>query len=177
MRSPTPVALAGALACGLTAVRASAAPRRARPRACEVALAHSPDKELSFIAFPGTAFSSPHHYTFFLRGKEPLTSKLLQPVMIDARTAELTAAPELPWYLAALLVSQPLHFGDYGGMPMKILWALLDIATIVVLGSGLYIWLKRRQPRALVEEAEVEVEPAADEPLGAQPRHARGGAR
>jgi uncharacterized iron-regulated membrane protein len=40
-------------------------------------------------------------------------------------------------------VSQPLHFGDYGGMPMQIIWALLDIATIIVLGSGLYLWLKR----------------------------------
>jgi uncharacterized iron-regulated membrane protein len=40
-------------------------------------------------------------------------------------------------------VSQPLHFGDYGGMPMKILWALLDMATIVVLGSGLYLWLRK----------------------------------
>jgi uncharacterized iron-regulated membrane protein len=49
----------------------------------------------------------------------------------------------LPWYLTALLVSQPLHFGDYGGMPMQIIWALLDIATIIVLGSGLYLWLKR----------------------------------
>jgi uncharacterized iron-regulated membrane protein len=27
---------------------------------------------------------------------------------------------------------------------MKILWALLDLATIVVLGSGLYLWLARR---------------------------------
>lgn len=69
-------------------------------------------------------------------------------MLIDARTAEVTAAPRLPWYLTALLVSQPLHFGDYGGMPMKILWALLDIATIIVLGSGLYLWLKRRQPAA-----------------------------
>eukprot|EP01036_Dinobryon_divergens_P044978 gene44977-60042_t len=26
---------------------------------------------------------------------------------------------------------------------MKILWALLDVATIVVLGSGLYLWLRK----------------------------------
>lgn len=64
-------------------------------------------------------------------------------MLVDAKTAQVTAAPKLPWYLTALLVSQPLHFGDYGGMPMQILWALLDIATIVVLGSGLYLWLKR----------------------------------
>ena len=64
-------------------------------------------------------------------------------MLVDAKTAQVTAAPKLPWYLTALLVSQPLHFGDYGGMPMQILWALLDIATIIVLGSGLYLWLKR----------------------------------
>jgi uncharacterized iron-regulated membrane protein len=54
-------------------------------------------------------------------------------------------APALPWYLTALLVSQPLHFGDYGGMPMKVLWALLDLATILVLGSGVYLWVRKPQ--------------------------------
>ena len=48
-----------------------------------------------------------------------------------------------PWYVTALQLSEPLHFGDYGGLPLKVLWALLDILTIVVLGSGLYLWLKR----------------------------------
>ena len=127
----------------------------------EAALAHTPGMQLAFIAFPGTLFSSPHHNTFFLRGNTPLTSKLLQPVLVDAKTAEVTAAPKLPWYLSGLLISQPLHFGDYGGMPMKILWALLDIATIVVLGSGLYLWLQRRQPRSLLQEAGAVVEGAA----------------
>ncbi len=112
-------------------------------KSLDAAYARSPHSKLSFIAFPGTAFSSPHHTTVFLKGNEPFTSKLLQPVLVDAKTTEVTAAPKLPWYLTALLVSQPLHFGDYGGMPMQILWALLDIATIVVLGSGLYLWLKR----------------------------------
>ena len=62
---------------------------------------------------------------------------------MDAKTNAVTAVPELPWYLTALLVSQPLHFGDYGGMPIQILWALLDVATVIVLGSGQYLWLKR----------------------------------
>jgi uncharacterized iron-regulated membrane protein len=48
-------------------------------------------------------------------------------------------------YLKALFVSQPLHFGDYGGLPLKIVWALLDILTILVIGSGLYLWLVKRQ--------------------------------
>jgi len=127
----------------------------------EAALARAPGMKVSFLAFPGTAFSSPHHTTFYLRGDEPLTSRLLQPVLVDARTAQVTAAPDTPWYLTALLVSQPLHFGDYAGMPMKILWALLDIVTMVVLGSGLYLWLKRRQPRTLLQEAGVALPEAA----------------
>ncbi|SDI92743.1 PepSY domain-containing protein [Variovorax sp. OV700] len=119
------------------------AQRASVQRSMDVALQQAPDMKLSFIAFPGTSFSSPHHVTFFMRGNEPFTSKLLQPVLVDAKTAQVTASPKMPWYLTGLLVSQPLHFGDYGGMPMQIIWALLDIATIIVLGSGLYLWLKR----------------------------------
>ena len=62
----------------------------------------------------------------------------------------------MPWYVKALKLSQPLHFGDYGGMPLKIIWALLDIATIVVLASGLYLWLSRR--RSPLEERLAEIE-------------------
>lgn len=126
-------------------------------QALDVAMKAAPGNTLSFIAFPGTAFSSPRHYTFYLHGNEPLTSRLLQTVIVDARSSEVTAVPPIPWYITALKISQPLHFGDYAGMPMKILWALLDILTIVVLGSGLYLWLKkRREPQALAEEAGAE---------------------
>ncbi|GGC62842.1 PepSY-associated TM helix domain-containing protein [Undibacterium terreum] len=102
-----------------------------------------PGMNVGFIAWPGTPFTSPHHYGVFMRGKEALTSRLYKPVLIDAQTAQVTDSRSLPWYLTGLLISQPLHFGDYGGVLMQILWALLDIATIVVLGSGLYLWLKR----------------------------------
>lgn len=33
----------------------------------------------------------------------------------------------------------------YGGMPLKIIWAVLDVVSIVILGSGLYLWLGRRK--------------------------------
>ena len=135
-------------------------------RALDAAQAAAPGKKLYFVAFPGTAFSSPHHTTFFMRGDTPLTAKLMTPVLVDARTAQVTAAPAMPWYLDALLISQPLHFGDYGGMPMKVLWALLDIATLLVLGSGLYLWLKKRGPVASPARAVVlgHAQQAADLP-------------
>jgi uncharacterized iron-regulated membrane protein len=116
--------------------------------AVSAALAHAPGMKVAFVAFPGTSFASPHHYGVYLRGGEHLTAKLLRPVLVDAATSQVTDSRALPWYLTMLLVSQPLHFGDYGGRPMQILWALLDIATIVVLVTGLYLWLKRRKPQA-----------------------------
>jgi uncharacterized iron-regulated membrane protein len=105
--------------------------------------AAEPGMKIGFVAFPGTPFASPHHYGVFMRGDQALTSRLYKPVLIDAQTSEVTESRDLPWYLTALLVSQPLHFGDYGGGWMQFLWAMLDVATIFVLGSGLYLWLKR----------------------------------
>jgi len=105
----------------------------------------APGMDAAFIAFPGTPFSSSHHFAVFMRGDRPLTSRLLKPILLDGETAEVAEARDLPVYLKALFISQPLHFGDYGGMPMKIIWALLDLLTIVVIGSGLYLWIVRRR--------------------------------
>lgn len=112
--------------------------------AVDTAQAREPNMRLGFIAFPGTDFSSPHHYGMFMRGDSPVTSRLFKPVLIDAQTAKLTDSREVPWYLATLLISQPLHFGDYGGMPLKILWLILDLFTIIVLWTGLMLWWKKR---------------------------------
>jgi uncharacterized iron-regulated membrane protein len=107
------------------------------------ARALQPGMQVGFIAFPGTPFASSHHYGIYMRGDQALTARLYKPVLVDAGSGQVTDQRTLPWYLTALLLSQPLHFGDYGGAGMQFLWALLDLATIVVLGSGLYLWLKR----------------------------------
>lgn len=112
-------------------------------RSIKLAEASEPGMKVGFVAFPGTPFATPHHYGVFMRGDEAFSARLYRPVLIDAQTAEMTDRRTLPWYLTALLVSQPLHFGDYGGGWMQFLWAMLDVATIVVLGSGLYLWVKR----------------------------------
>ena len=137
-----------------TELTAMTAPYKDRPaltetgsveQALRTAYAAAPGMELNWISFPGNEFASPHHFAAFMRGATPLTFKLLTPLLIDARTGELIDRREMPWYVMALLISQPLHFGDYGGLPLKILWALLDLIAIVVLGSGVYLWLKKRE--------------------------------
>lgn len=127
-------------------------------KAMEAASEAVPGMSPDFVAFPGSPFSSNHHYAVFMSGTTPLTSRLLKPALIDAETGELADSRDMPWYVTTLLISQPLHFGDYGGMPMKIVWAVLDIVTIVVLGSGLYLWLSRRKKP--IEERIAELERA-----------------
>ena len=108
----------------------------------------APDMEIAFIAFPGTPFTSSHHFAAFMRGNTALTARLLEPVLLDGETGEVADSRVLPLYLQALFISQPLHFGDYSGMPLKLIWAALDGLTIVVIGSGVYLWLARRRKRA-----------------------------
>ena len=83
--------------------------------------------------------------------RHPLTSRLNTPVLVDGATGALTTVARMPWYLTALELSRPLHFGDYGGMPLKIIWALLDLITIVVLVSGLPGWRVAAPPRRIAD--------------------------
>lgn len=111
----------------------------------------APDMTPFIVAMPGSMFSSAHHHAIYMRGNTPLTARLLKPALIDARTGELTDMREMPWYVRVLFLSQPLHFGDYGGRFMQIIWALLDLVTIAVLVTGLYLWIARSGSRAKAE--------------------------
>jgi uncharacterized iron-regulated membrane protein len=104
-----------------------------------------PNMEVSALVFPNSVFSSPRHYLVWAQGKTPVTSRMLTPTLVDVQTGGLTMSGGLPWYLRVLELSRPLHFGDYGGLPFKILWGLFDIVLIVILLSGLYLWLSKRK--------------------------------
>lgn len=116
--------------------------------AMAAARAQLPGNNPQFIAFPGGTFSSNYHYAVFFQGDTPLTERLLTPALVDAETSAFTAARAMPWYYQALSLSRPLHFGDYGGLPLKLLWAALTLFTVHVLGTGLYLWLGKRRSAA-----------------------------
>ena len=107
----------------------------------------APQMTLQFVAFPGSAFSTDAHYAIFLHGRTPLTERLITPVLVKASTGEFVGLRHMPWYSKALSLSRPLHFGDYGGLTLKIVWALMNVFTIVVLLSGVYLWIARRRDK------------------------------
>jgi uncharacterized iron-regulated membrane protein len=108
--------------------------------AIDAAKTAAPGMKVVSVTMPGTPFAGSHHYGIFLSGDQPLTSRLIKPVLINAADGTVSDTRDLPWYAKALFISKPLHFGDYGGMPLKIIWAVLDLITLIVLGSRLYLW-------------------------------------
>lgn len=141
---------AAALADALRPYQGQAMPTQlASVQAATDAVAQAmPGMRIRSVRYPDSELGSPHHYLVWAIGGSPLTSRLFTPALADARTGALVLLPAPPWYLTALQLSRPLHFGDYGGLPLKIIWALLDLSTIVVLGSGLYLWFTRRKANA-----------------------------
>jgi uncharacterized iron-regulated membrane protein len=141
-------------------VSSLAAPFAARPipkhtvpidKVVQAAQSARPDMTLAFLAPPGTIFTTRRHYAVFMRGDSTLTSRLITPVFVDAVTGKVSAAMELPGYAQAALLAEPLHFGDYGGLILKLLWAAMDLLTIFVAVSGIALW--RRAGVRRVEEA------------------------
>jgi uncharacterized iron-regulated membrane protein len=126
--------------------------------AVAAAQAAAPGEAVGFVAWPGSFFSSKHHFAVFMRGEDPLTQRLIKPALVDAETGRLTDIEDMPLYVKALFLSQPLHFGDYGGLPLKIIWAMLDLAAIVVLATGLYLWLRPHRGQRGTKAAALEPE-------------------
>ncbi len=117
-------------------------------RAMAAARAAQPGLSPQFIGFPGGAWSSAHHYAIFFQGSTPLTSHVLTPALVDAETGKLTDMADMPAVNQALMLSKPLHFGDYGGLGLKPIWAAMTLLTIRVLWTGLLLWLRRNSATA-----------------------------
>lgn len=122
----------------------------------------APDMTLQFVAFPGSGYSTPAHYAIFLHGDTPLTEHLIAPVLVDASTGQVAGLREMPWYTKALALSRPLHFGDYGGLTLKLIWAVLDVLLLVVLLSGFYLWWKKHRVTASDSKSVSAVTPSAE---------------
>lgn len=140
----------------MTDLAAMLAPFKDRPKPAQIvpleralaAAEHAwPEHKVSFALFPGTPLSGEHHYTFFLASGSGIAKRVLKLALIEAETGAVTIARESPWYLKAFFVSSPLHFGDYAGMPLKIIWALFTLLTIFLCTTGLYLFVARLRTR------------------------------
>ena len=123
-----------------------------------------PDGRLTSITLPTAEnFGSPRHLVVWMKGNSALTALLNTPTLVDVDQSVPVLVPQMPWYLTLLQMSRPLHFGDYGGLPLKIVWVLLDLVCILVLVTGLYLWIAKRRFGGTARSR------AAAQPVGARP--------
>ncbi len=87
--------------------------------------------EVDFISYPDTEFSLPGTYALLLEGKSDKKIAFVKS-NIDLDTVIV----DLPWYLKALVVSEPLHFGNYGGIGLKLFWTLFGLLVGIIPCTG-----------------------------------------
>lgn len=67
---------------------------------------------------------------------------------VDGTLSEAHSVLEQPWPRRVFSAISPLHYGDFGGVGLKSLYALLGAAGVVLVGSGLLIWGRQRAKEA-----------------------------
>ncbi|EPZ49838.1 PepSY domain protein [Bacteriovorax sp. BAL6_X] len=100
-----------------------------------------PHLEYDFISFPDNEFSVPNQFVVLMESEEHHH----EIAYVDGITGKLNRIVSLPWYLELLILSEPLHFGDYGGVVLKIIWSVLGLISSFIPISGIYIFLFRRK--------------------------------
>lgn len=106
-----------------------------------------PGWRVSNLIYPGTEFSTDRHYTAILVGPSGIQERLFRVALVDAGDGRVAAVREMPLYMKAIMLSQPLHFGDYGGLPLKILWLLCTWLALFITLNGAWLWWDRRRKR------------------------------
>jgi uncharacterized iron-regulated membrane protein len=125
-------------------------------RAIDAALKDAPAGwGVSSVIFPGTDYTTPSHYGVLTAGSDGLDARLVKATLVDAHSGEVARRIELPKYLQAIFVSEPLHFGDYGGLPLKLLWTVCNLLTLFIVANGAWLFFDRRRSRALTQEQAV----------------------
>ncbi len=103
------------------------------------------DYEVDFIAYPDTEFSLPGSFAILL--KKQSDTKI---AFIKSNQTLDSKVIELPWYLKALVISEPLHFGNYGGMGLKFFWSLFGIFAAIIPLTGFSNYYYRKLKRRVV---------------------------
>lgn len=110
-----------------------------------------PSFDINYLLFPksadgklgilGRLESDPTYYGFN-------SSK----IQVDTKTGEIESASflrDMPWYKRVITILKPLHFGDYAGLSIKLIYCFFGILPGILAVSGFFIWRLRPVKRPL----------------------------
>ena len=96
-----------------------------------------------WIYFPGQ-LQGEHHYAAIAYEAGYFFSRLPHVALIDAYSGKLSRVVDIPWFIEAVYVSQPLHFGDFGGLALRIVYSVLGLSSGTLAITGFILYLRRR---------------------------------
>jgi uncharacterized iron-regulated membrane protein len=114
-------------------------------RALAAAEGAQPGWAANSIVFPNTDLSTSQHYTVLLFGPKGVQQRMFRIALVEADSGKVADVRSLPAYLKIIQLSQPLHFGDYGGTALKILWVVCSWLALFITGNGAWLWWNRRR--------------------------------
>jgi len=105
-----------------------------------------PGYQANWITLP---YTPQDHVMIFgsIKNQSPLRSAYGSIVLGDAKTGELisaTPAGQSGFWSQVLDSFRPLHYGTFGGIPVKILWSLGGLTPAILAISGSLMWWKRK---------------------------------
>jgi uncharacterized iron-regulated membrane protein len=150
-------------------VDGSPPPRIDLDEAARIAGLAIPSLDITSISLPATAYS---HIEMGGRGWYPL---MFQSASVNPYTRQVDSQFLLSDRSPLEFVTEsmrPLHTGDFGGLPIKLIWFFFGLILTLMVFSGLLIWSKRtaqataaalkrseRTPRSTRRETTLEVRP------------------
>ncbi|MER2300024.1 MAG: PepSY domain-containing protein, partial [Pseudomonas sp.] len=99
-----------------------------------------PSLDITSVSLPATAYS---HIEMGGRGWYPL---MFQSASVNPYTRQVDSQFLLSDRSALEFVTEsmrPLHTGDFGGLPIKLIWFFFGLVLTLMVFSGLLIWTKR----------------------------------
>jgi uncharacterized iron-regulated membrane protein len=119
-----------------------------------------PDFEIHFLRFPlgeagklsvlGRMNTDPAYYSLYYSG--------LQADLLTGELGELSKLREQPFWTRMTTLLKPLHFGDYGGLGIKLLYSFFGLMPGLLSVSGFVIWVSRgKKEVSKVNKARVKV--------------------
>ncbi|MCR9141609.1 MAG: PepSY domain-containing protein [bacterium] len=112
---------------------------------------HGDERYIKTILFPGEV-QGPRHFGVLAYGTGTFGQYIPQLSMLRAaRDAEAAADMiiELPWYIKLIAAAAPLHFGNFGGLPLKIIYCVFGLTGggLAITGYIMYFKKIRRRRR------------------------------
>lgn len=99
-----------------------------------------PDFSIDYVSYPDNEFSLPGHFAVLVE-----RGSLKKILFVEGQSGDVSKVVSLPWYMELMLISEPLHFGNYGGVLLKVFWTIMGLGASLIPLSGIMIFLARKK--------------------------------